>query len=86
MVFEYGPGYDYQWSAIISISSKIGYTAETLRRRVRRAEIDSGKRGGMTRDERGLAGIAFVAQRSGPGCPGAGFVFPSSYRELDPSP
>ena len=42
-----------KWSAIISISSKIGCTAETLRRWVRRIEIDSGKRGGLTSDARG---------------------------------
>jgi len=53
MVFEHGHEYNSQWSAIISISSKIGCTAETLRRWVRRAEIDSGQRGGMTSDERG---------------------------------
>ena len=53
MVFEHGHEYNSQWSAIISISSKIGCTAETLRRWVRRVEIDSGKRGGRTSDERG---------------------------------
>lgn len=53
MVFEHGHAYDSQWSAIVSISSKIGCTAETLRRWVRRSEIDRGKRGGMTSDERG---------------------------------
>ena len=53
MVFEHGHEYNSQLSAIISISSKIGCTAETLRRWVRRVEIDSGKRGGMTSDERG---------------------------------
>jgi transposase-like protein len=49
MVFEHGHEYDSQWSAIVSISSKIGCTAEILRRWVRLSEIDRGKRGGMTR-------------------------------------
>lgn len=53
MVFEHRHEYDSEWSAILSISSKIGCTAETLRRWVRRTEVDRGKRGGMTSDERG---------------------------------
>jgi len=52
MVFEHGNEYDSQWSAIVSISSKIGCTAETLRRWVRRTEINRGQRGGLTSDER----------------------------------
>jgi transposase len=52
MVFDHLPEYDSQWSAIISISSKMGCSAETLRRWVRRSEIDSGQRGGLTSDER----------------------------------
>ena len=35
-----------------SIASKIGCTAETLRKWVRRAEQDQGKRPGLTSDER----------------------------------
>ncbi len=42
-----------QWAAISSISEKIGCTAETLRKWVRRAERDSGSRPGLTTDERG---------------------------------
>jgi len=52
MVFDHGHEYDSQWSAIASISSKIGCTTETLRRWVRRTEIDRGQRGGLTSDER----------------------------------
>jgi transposase len=37
---------------VVSIASKIGCTAETLRRWVRRAEVDSGRRAGVTSDER----------------------------------
>ena len=43
MVLDHEGEYDSQWSAIVSISSKIGCSAETLRRWVRRAEIDSGE-------------------------------------------
>ena len=41
-----------QWAAISSISEKIGCTAETLRKWVRRAERDSGRRPGLRTDER----------------------------------
>ena len=52
MVFEYQREYPSQWQAVVSIATKIGCTAETLRKWVRRAEIDSGQREGVTSDER----------------------------------
>lgn len=52
MVFEHREDYASQWAAIESISSKIGCTAETLRRWVRQSEIDQGKRGGVSTNER----------------------------------
>ncbi len=52
MVFEQQKEYGSQWSAIGSIAGKIGCTAETLRKWVRRAEIDQGMRGGLTSTER----------------------------------
>ena len=51
MVFEHGSEYGSQWEAIRSIAEKIGCSAETLRKWVRRIEIDSGFRGGLTSDE-----------------------------------
>ena len=41
-----------QWAAIQSVASKIGCTAETLRKWVRQAECDSGARDGLTTSER----------------------------------
>jgi transposase len=41
-----------QWAAIQSVASKIGCTAETLRKWVRQAECDSGVRTGLTTEER----------------------------------
>ena len=52
MVFEHQREYPSQWQAAVSIASKIGCTAETLRKWVRRAEVDSGRRAGLTSDER----------------------------------
>ena len=52
MVFEHGSEYGSEWEAICSIAEKIGCSSETLRKWVRRMEIDTGRRGGLTSDER----------------------------------
>jgi transposase len=48
MVLDHGGDHASQWSAIGSIASKIGCTAETLRKWVRQAERDQGLRAGPT--------------------------------------
>jgi transposase-like protein len=52
MVFEHQAEHESQWAAINSIASKIGCTAESLRKWVRQAERDQGKRAGLTTAER----------------------------------
>ena len=52
MVFEHQHEYASQWAAIVSIAEKFGPSAETLRNWVRRAEVDEGRRSGVTTDER----------------------------------
>jgi transposase len=52
LVWEAEAEHASQWAAIVSISGKIGCTPETLRSWIRRAERDSGKRPGLTTDER----------------------------------
>ena len=52
MVFEHQAEYDSQWAALNSIAGKIGCTAETLRKWVRRAERDQGLRDGLTTTDR----------------------------------
>ena len=52
LVFEQESAHASQWGAIRSISEKVGCTPETLRSWVRRAERDSGKRPGLSTDER----------------------------------
>ena len=52
LVREHSPEHPSQWAAIASIASKLGCTAETLRRWVRQAERDTGQRSGLTSDER----------------------------------
>ena len=52
LVFEHEHDYPSQWAAIRSIAEKMGCTAETLRKWVRRAERDQGRRAGTTTDER----------------------------------
>jgi transposase len=51
MVFEAKDQYPSQWAAIESIAGKIGCTAETLRRWVRRVERDQGRREGLSTAE-----------------------------------
>ena len=51
MVSEHGSDYDSEWEAICSIAEKIGCSSETLRKWVRRTEVDTGRRGGLTSDE-----------------------------------
>lgn len=43
--------YDSEWAAITAIASKIGCTAETLRKWVRQSEVDAGERPGVSSDE-----------------------------------
>ena len=52
MVREHQGDHASQWAAIASIASKIGCTAESLRRWLRQAERDAGMRPGATTDER----------------------------------
>ena len=52
MVQEHQDDYASQWSAIVSIASKIGCTGETLRKWLRRTERDQGLREGTTTEER----------------------------------
>jgi transposase-like protein len=52
MVLDHAGDYPSQWAAIASIAAKIGCTAQTLSNWVKQAERDSGKRAGLTTDER----------------------------------
>jgi transposase len=52
MVFEQGAERGSQWAAIRSIASKLGCSSETLRHWVRQVERDSGRRPGLTTEER----------------------------------
>jgi transposase len=48
MVEESRGEHESQWAAIRSVAAKLGCTTETLRRWVRQAEVDQGKRAGVT--------------------------------------
>ena len=52
MVFEHRSEHTSQWAAIVSITTKIGCTAQTLSTWVKQAERDQGKRAGLTTDKR----------------------------------
>jgi transposase len=51
LVQEQAPEHGSQWATIRSIATKVGCTAETLRRWVRQAERDSGRRPGLTTED-----------------------------------
>jgi transposase len=53
MVREHRGEYGSEWAALVSIAQKLGIaTPETLRKWVRRAEVDAGQRPGVRSDER----------------------------------
>ena len=52
LVLEHAHQHPSQWAAIRSVADKLGCTTEALRRWVRQAERDGGKRPGLTTDER----------------------------------
>ena len=52
LVFEHQDEYPSQWKAIESIATKLDIHRETLRVWVHRAEVDDGRRPGLTTDER----------------------------------
>lgn len=48
LVVEHAGDYGSQWAATCAVSSRLGMTAETLRRWVGQTEIDSGKAPGLS--------------------------------------
>ncbi len=46
MVYEHRAEHESEWATMVSIAAKIGCTAETLRKWVRRHERDTGRREG----------------------------------------
>ena len=52
LVLEHEREHDSQWAAIRSIATKIGCSSETLRHWIRAVERDTGRRPGLTTEER----------------------------------
>jgi transposase len=51
LVVEGRPEHDTEWVAMTSVATKLGVSAETVRKWVRRAEVDAGARAGTTSEE-----------------------------------
>jgi transposase len=47
LVVEHRDDYDSEWAAMKAVSSRLGMTTETLRKRVRQAAVDSGEAEGV---------------------------------------
>ena len=52
MLLDQQGEHNSQWAAMNAIAGKIGCTPETLRKWVRQAEVDQGKRDGLSSSER----------------------------------
>ena len=52
IVFEAEQHCDSQWEAIVAVANRLGPTAETVRKRARRVEIDEGPKPALSTDER----------------------------------
>ncbi len=50
MILDHQGDYPSRWSAVVSIAEKIGCVPPTLHEWVKKAEVDSGKRGGIPTD------------------------------------
>jgi transposase len=50
LVLDHQHEHPSRWATIVSVSAKIGCTAQTLNEWVKRAEVDSGKRAGVPTD------------------------------------
>lgn len=48
LVREHASDYDSEWAAMKTISSRLGMSAETLRKWVRQAEVDGGEAAGVS--------------------------------------
>ena len=50
MVLDHEGDYPSRWAAIVSVAEKIGCVPQTLLEWVKKIEVDSGKRAGLTTD------------------------------------
>ncbi|PID79334.1 hypothetical protein CSB20_06980 [bacterium DOLZORAL124_64_63] len=54
MVLDHERDYSSRWQTIVSIASKFGCTAESLRRWIQQYEVDNGSRDGRSSEDKAL--------------------------------
>jgi transposase len=52
LVREHRDDYESEWAAMKAVSGRLGMSAETLRKWVRQAEVDSGEAAGMSSEDK----------------------------------
>ena len=51
LVAEAQPDHETEWAAITSVATKLGVSSETLRKWIRQAQVDDGRRPGVSTEE-----------------------------------
>ena len=52
MVLDHEADHPSRWAAVSSVAAKIGCTAQTLNEWMKKADVDSGRKPGVTTDDR----------------------------------
>ena len=69
MVLDHEAEHPSRWAAIMSIAGKIGCTAQTLNEWVKKVEVDSGRKPGLTTDMAAKLKVCTAVRKPSSGAP-----------------